>query len=459
MRQGKPLAVLICLFFALLLIPPGAARGQEKSNANNSATTPSNTSQSDQAAKPTTSASPEPTTRDLWTAKWFSGNWGGVRTELKDSGVNVKLVYNQQIMTNMHGGKETKNGHDFAGSYELNIELDFEKMSLVPKGSLFIRAAKGTWGGEISDFDKEKIGSLFKTNADASTEEPIYVDKWWYRQRFLDDRIEIRLGRLASKKDIIDVNKVAGSEDRMFLNAALVANPTIPHKQGLGAYINVWPTDWLYARAAIIDPMARKGRTAFDTAFHGEDRVRAYWEIGLTPKFNSQNGKLLGHYRFGSWYYPDPKDVFRNSLNGRLTPRSRSGDVGFYFGCDQLVWKENDKIKDKQGLSVFARYGYARGDVNKIEHFWSVGGQYVGPIPNHDKDVLGLGVAQGILSGQYRDEVHAKANRETVYELYYAYHLTQWCIITPDIQFITNPGGDKDDRDVFVAGLRMRFLF
>lgn len=165
-----------------------------------------------------------------------------------------------------------------------------------------------------------------------------------------------------------------------------------------------------------------------------------------------------GH-RDGGMDEPGTKVVFRNSRRGSFTPGTRSGDVGFYFGCDQLVWKENNAPKDKQGLSVFARYGFARGDVNKIEHFWSVGGQYVGPIPGRNKDVVGFGMAQGILSDRYRDEIHAGADRETVYELYYAYHMTPWFVITPDIQLITNPGGDKRDGEAIVAGLRLRVTF
>ena len=108
---------------------------------------------------------------------------------------------------------------------------------------------------------------------------------------------------------------------------------------------------------------------------------------------------------------------------------------------------------------MFARYGFARGDVNKIEHFWSVGGQSVGLIPGRNKDTLGLAMAQGILSDQFRNELHERADRETVYELYYAYRVTPWCVITPDIQFVTNPGGDKGGRDAFVAGLRVRVSF
>ncbi len=401
----------------------------------------------------------KPPSSDLWTRRKLTGDWGGLRGQWKEAGVTVKPLYNQQFMVNMHGGKETTNGNDFAGSYELNIELDFDKMDLVPDGSFFIRAAKGTWGGEVSDFDKEKIGGLFKTIADAKTEEPIYVDKWWWRQRFQDDRIEFRLGNLVTIKDLFDINKVAGSEDRMFMNAALVGNPTIPHKKGLGAYVNIWPNDLLYVRAAVVDPQSKSRRTGFDTAFHGEDRWRLFGELGFAPLFHSEKGLLPGHYRFGTWYRPYARTVFLDNADGRHKPRSRSGDTGFYFGCDQLVWKENGNPKDQQGLSVFARYGSARDDVNKIETFWSVGAQYVGLVSGRDKDVVAFGMAQGILSNRYRREVDSGADRETVYELYYSYRATPWWIITTDIQFISNPGGKRDDRDAFVGGLRMRILF
>ena len=126
---------------------------------------------------------------------------------------------------------------------------------------------------------------------------------------------------------------------------------------------------------------------------------------------------------------------------------------------DQLIWKENGEPSDSQGLSVFGRYGYARDDVNRINHFWSFGGQCTGLIAGRDQDRLGFGFAQAIQSDQFKDEIRPRADRETVYELYYAYQVTPWCVITPDLQFITNPGGDKDDRDAFVAGLRLRIWF
>ena len=102
--------------------------------------------------------------------KYMTGDWDGVRSDLEDQGIKFKTTLMNQLMVNMHGGKETKNGHDTAGSYEFNMYFDMDKLLDIPDATFWIRA-KGTWGGDDSDFDKEKIGGLFKTNQDASAEQ------------------------------------------------------------------------------------------------------------------------------------------------------------------------------------------------------------------------------------------------------------------------------------------------
>ena len=78
--------------------------------------------------------------------KYMTGNWGGVRSELEDEGIKFKITLMNQLMVNMHGGKETKNGHDTAGSYEFNMYFDMDKLLDIPDATFWIRA-KGTWGG------------------------------------------------------------------------------------------------------------------------------------------------------------------------------------------------------------------------------------------------------------------------------------------------------------------------
>ena len=142
-----------------------------------------------------------------------------------------------------------------------------------------------------------------------------------------------------------------------------------------------------------------------------------------------------------------------------------------FFGDDRAIrtgWAKLDTFKvlvvgHQKGKTLKERtacnYGFAHPDVNAINHYWSVGAQYQGLIPSRDKDVLAFGVAQSIMSHTYRNNVNPLADRETVYELYYAIVVTPWLVITPDVQVITNPGGNEDAHDALVGGVRVKIAF
>jgi len=394
---------------------------------------------------------------DLRTARRLTGDWGGVRTDIEDAGFKITFKLMNQIMTNMHGGAETKNGHDTAGSYEMSFYLDFEKMGLIEDAWFFIQA-EGNWGGDDSDFDKEKVGGLFKTNQDAKSEEPLFVDLWYWAQSFADDKLELRFGRLLLLKSFFDTSKVIGCEDTQFMNRALVYNATIPLQKGLSLYVNYDITEQLYVRAAAMDIHSRNRQTNFNTAFHDEDEFRFHGEVGYRPKFSSARGDLWGHYRVGTWYDPGRREEFFDTAGGVLASRHSSGHWGFYIGFDQMVWKESDEPSGKQGLTIAGRYGQADGTVYRIDRFWSLAGAYEGIVPGRDRDVLGLGFGQGIVSDEYGD-IHERADRESVYELYYSIHVKPYLTITPDLQFITNTGGHEDDPDTFVGGVRFKMSF
>ena len=392
---------------------------------------------------------------DFWGGKKLTGDWGGARTDLKDFGIDFTLSYQQHFQQNYRGGRETHNGHRQSGTYDFVMKLDFEKLGLIKNAGFYFKT-KGGWGDGISS---NKVGALSRVNSDTGGDQPIFVKKWWHWQRFADEAVEVRLGNLQTNKDLFDVSLYAYHEDKDFLNRASIRNSTIPHRTGIGAFVKVEPVDGFYFQSAVIDAQSRARRTGFDTAFHDEDRFIGFWEFGLTPEWETPKGPMPGRYRFGWWYDPRVSTVFENTLGGRRQAGQRGDDVGFYAGFDQMIFKENDDPADEQGLGFFCRYGHAHRDINKISDYWEVGLSYKGLIPERDKDVLGFAVSQSILSSQYRNKVHRLADRETVYEWYYKFYVTDWLILSPDLQVITNPGGDKDDRNSIVGGIRLRVIF
>ncbi len=388
---------------------------------------------------------------DVLHNKRLTGDWGGFRKDLEAKGITADLYLSSIYQQNVHGGVNTHHGHRITGSYNPEITLDTAAMGLWKGGTIYA-LGEGGWNDAIDD----RVGDLFGVNGDATGDHPIYVRELWYEQRFLDEKVRLKLGRMDLAVDI-DTNAYANWEVTQFLNSALINTGNLPLPDyGMGMVLGVTPTDWLYATLAVADAQAVSTHSGFETAFHGEDYFFGALEIGLTPSWQTRRGKLPGDYRFILWYDPQPKDVFTRD-DVTLIPSKRD-DLGFVFNMDQMLWKENLNDADQQGLGMFFRYGYADDEVNEIEDFWSIGAQYKGLLPSRDDDVLGFGFAQGIMSDRLQ-LIQPTASRESVYELYYNCHALPWLTISPDFQYITNPGGDRAGRDAFVAGLRVVMHF
>ncbi len=417
-----------------------------------------------EGAKRTTESGVESKPYDIMTTKELTGDWFGARTQMRDVGVDFAPMLISNFQWNVNGGTNTHNAHEITGRLFYSVELDFGKMDLIPGGSFFFRAVQ-SWNNGIRRHTGTTIAPYVGSGAPGDffygDRYPIMIDKWWYRQRLFDDRLEFRLGKIQNLYDLFDKSSVCGNYSSRFMNQALNVNLTIPAVKGFGAYVNAWPTDWLYFRMSAINSDSRNTRFLdYERALHGQAHYIGNWEFGFTPKLDSANGKLPGNYKFGWWYNARSRRTkWRNTFGGRLANDTGGSDVGFHLLFDQMLWKENNVAADKQGLSAFFRYGYAHGDVNRREHAWNLGAVYVGAIPTRDKDVLGFGVGQTMDSEKYRSKVDTRADRETVYELFYSIHVAPWLEIGPDLQIITNPGSNKDARDAFVGGIRAKVRF
>ncbi len=382
----------------------------------------------------------------------FTGDWLGLGGPLEELGISFDVTYQQQFQQNLRGGLDTHNAHRFSGTLDYALELDFEKMGLIPGGSFFIKA-RSSYSEGIND---GKVGAIYDVNGDAFRNQPAFVRKWWYKQTFLDEKVELRLGRLQAHKDLFDVSLYANHEDKDFMNNLLNRSGIMPQSNGMGAFIRVKPVDWVYIQAAAIDAQAKnRTRTGFDTGFHDEAWFNGFWEVGFTPKWATDRGPMPGRYRIGWWYDAKAREVYRQTYDGRLPQEFRGGNLGLYLGFDQMIWKERSDPKDTQGLGFFSRYGVAHRDVIQVAHTWQLGASYKGLLPERDDDVLGFSFGQGILSPRYREYVDEDADRESVWELYYRIQVAPWCQISPDLQIIQNPGGDKSARDAIVGGIRL----
>ena len=389
------------------------------------------------------------TQRETLTDGWF-----GFEEQLSSRGLAVGLSLTQIYQQNIHGGLSThRRAGRYAGSYDLELEFDLDTLANLNGGSVYV-LAEGSWSEGI---DGPAVGSIFGVNDDAGGYRSVDITELYYQQSLLDGAFKVRLGKLNLTGGFecqgcpvaFDGNAWANDETAQFLNGALVNNPTIPFPDnGLGLIVYFQPTDCCYVAAGVADTQADARETGFNTAFNGHDYFFYILEAGLAPQIPSAKGPLQGAYRLGLWYDPQPKDRLAGT-------GSKQDNVGLYISADQVFWPENDNPDDSQGLAIFARYGLADDKVNEIQYFWSVGAQYQGLIPSRDDDVLGCAVAQGRLSNY----AGFSASHETVAEFYYNAQVAPWLSITPSLQYVTNPGGNKVLDDALLVGLRLQMAF
>jgi len=395
---------------------------------------------------------------DIWSQETLTGGFFGLNDQLADAGLELSLGMTNIYQINARGGASTnQHAGRHQGSYDLELSADLEKLWNIQGGTLYVHTV-GLWSQAV-DVDTVSIGSTFGTNADAGARRSMDVVELYYEQAMFDDTLRLRIGKLDITGGFecrgcpvsFDGSAFANDETAQFLNAALVNNPTIPFPDyGLGAVLYWNPIEWWYFGAGVIDAQTDARETGFRTAFHKDDYFFYIVETGVTPQFGSANGPLQGAYRVGIWNDPQPK---ANSDRANAD----SDDVGIYLSFDQVLVKENADEEDTQGLGAFFRYGYAPSKRNDLTNFWSIGLQYQGLLDGRDDDVVGVGFAQGF----YADSADATYNNdyESVVEVYYNALVTPWLSISPNIQYVTNPGGVDGVSDAVVAGVRAQITF
>ncbi len=388
-----------------------------------------------------------------------SGDWFGLRPALRDIGIETSFFYNNHFMSVMDGGTSTGGGKNSA-TIDWFVTLDFEKMGLIPDADMLLQVRDG-WGYSINPFTGTTKAA--DVNDDADGKQDLYIDQLWYRQYLLDHKIGIQVGYL-DMQTIVDRNAYANAEDRQFMNTVLDNNPLVPTATitTLGVALYLQPVEWytLILAAgdaqgpthAAPDPFYKPG---FSTAFHDEAWFVGYVEHDFGFKVPGPSGPLPGNYRLGIEFDPRPRDIY--SGRERRFIDQRGDDVGFYASFDQLVFREGPA--DEQGLGLFFRYGYRHQDINRFSDFWSGGVSYMGLIPERDRDVLGLGFGQLHSSDRYTHLVDENAGEETVYEMYYAIQVTPWLVISPDFQYVDNPGANDTVSHATVGGVRVRVSF
>ena len=438
---------------------------------------------------------------------YLLGDWGGLRTDLSNRGIDFEFFYAGAVPNNLDGG--LKRGGVYQGALLMTLDLHSEKL-LGYEGGTF--HAGSLWLHGEKPFSEKYIGDLNKVNL-IDFENSFRLWELWYEQQFLDGRLSLKFGQMSIDQDFIVpqyYNSLAtltllnqtffyptmafNVYDQPFFPIGHHALASTPYGTP-GVRLRADPSEYFYVQAGAYDGNPDRGDSGTRVALSHDEGALLYFELGLKINQGRDASGPPGNLKLGGYYHTDDfVDMYQGSFvafdnfvaaSGIPLPplssgsaRAHEGNYGLYVLADQTLWRETDKDDPAaQGLVGFVRASIAPEDRNLASLGLDGGLVYKGLIPTRDWDTLALAGSymeisddvtsaqrdiNAILAGAGAPSAFEKlADYEAVIELSYKAQMTAWWTVQPSVQRVIHPGGrvlaNIPDAWVFIVQTTFRF--
>ena len=395
---------------------------------------------------------------------YLLGDFGEKRAEWAKKGFSFDIDYNQYFQAVTDGGADT--GSEYGGTIDYNINIDFDRMGLIPGGLLQMRAVS-RYGRSVNGIS----GSIIPVNTDATYPTTSTMDEdvalWLpvinYTQ-FLSEKFGLGFG----KYDTLDSpNEFAGGRGRsqwwnQNLNMALSPLLIVPNVT-TGAVAMVLPNPNLTFTgmiATITDTSNRSGFNDFDDGLFAMGMLTYQYQLGGLP------GGLV--FMPGYGWDRDFTDL-NSRINidaGQLEPATKDDTWFVSTSFWQYLWTKetakqpvdlNDGRQDLQGIGVFLRIQKADSDTNPMDYSIAGGINAKGLIPRRDNDAMGIAYVYNKLSDDRLLNAIRIDAQSSVWELFYNIELTPAVHLTLDAQVTDSALPDIDTATILGTSMQIRF--
>lgn len=377
-----------------------------------------------------------PSTSEPELTEGLLGNWGGVKPTLMAAGVSVELKYKGDLVQNLSGGLKQKT--DYLGHIDVLTDFNLEKIASL-KGLNLILYGLGNHGADPTEY----IGDSFaSSNIEASDTFKLYEA---YLHQTVDDRFTMIFGLRDLNADYYVTDSAANLLNSAFgigpsLSQTGVNGPSIFPTTALALTFRYESPTSLYFQAGIFNATAGDPDRPYGTRIttKNENGYLYVWETGLASDEDAGRYK----YGVGAWNY--------SAMSAPLdSTKSESRNSGLYFLVDQSLCKN---------ISAFAKHGVASPAINQFSSSTELGIAAQGLIGSRPDDVLSLGYAIGSISDDY-ETANTSKRTEAVVELNYRMAIGHGIALTPDYQYIKNPGVTHGVKDAQIGALRIEIQF
>ena len=419
---------------------------------------------------PATTTEGADTQQQPTTPATLTGEWGGVRTKLRDDGIDITAGYTSEFAANVQGGER----HDATetGQFAFGAKIDTDKLFGL-KGGTIQATITYRRGKSLDDVEHAGLNDLQQVQEVYGRGQTWRLTELWYQQQFAGG-FDIKVGRLVQGGDF---SSFSCSFENLSFCGAPVGNIAgdywynYPVAQW-GARLRLKHPNW-YVMVGAYENNPNNLKNDFAISHGGATGVLVPFELGWTPHLGARN--LPGSYRVGGWYNSsNAPDVLTGTnrqpfaISG-LDPVERTGRYGGYILLQQQLTgtysEDADGPKATKGLSIFFNVTQTDRNTERLDNQIATGLFYVGPFAARPKDDLGLAFARTHVNSRAAEaELLAapgseKPRSEYEAELYYSVNIRPWLIVRPNVQYVVDPGGYDNTTNLVVLGVKSAITF
>ncbi|EMY7927800.1 carbohydrate porin [Klebsiella aerogenes] len=410
------------------------------------------------------------------TAKNMTGEWGGVRTDLRHRGYDFTLEYSSMTATNISGGYDRDKTLRYSDQYILGIDMDLEKIFGIHDGefkaSLNDRNGRDLTQDRLQDPRAPVIGSVVQSNYGRG--QTWHATQFWFKKTWQDKKWDLKVGLMPPGEDF-------DNSGCFFQNLSLCGSLA---GHGSGVWYNTPIGQWggrikyalssaLYIQAGGFqyNPNYATRHGSFELDGTGHLGYMYIVELGHRPTPGATF--LPDTWKIGGWYNTaDANDVLDDD-NGdpyvltRQAARRHGGRYGGYLYVSQQLTHSGSQRQN--GLNIFGHLAINDKNTATMDYQIQAGIIYKGPFASRPQDFISFGVSkmhanakvarraqlQNQMRGidDYDDPLYVPVRRsEYAAELHYSFHVTPWLTLRPNLQLLAHPGGIEEIKDAWVIG-------
>jgi porin len=404
------------------------------------------------------------------------GDPGGIRTDLENHGIYLRLNATAEFAGNVSGG--VKQGATSANQVAFLADIDWQRLVGVAGLSTHVIFVNRSGGNDSHLFgdNVSPVQEIYGAGGGVA----VHLVSAYAEETLLDRRLDIALGWMNVENDFASSplycyymnNALCG--DPKALPGGDIGHSAFPDAVWAGR-VRIRPTLDTYIVTGVYevnqDLYSNADRSGFEFGVPRDSGVYVPVQIGYEPKLGRD--QMPGHYAVGFGYDSSRYKSFSSALpaGSGMPASSRNGNTQFWILTDQMLVRNGNGDQD----GIIALAGFINNDADNSPYAQ----QYFAGLLDRDfwharpQDAVGLLFTYIAMSGTlgktqaeeeelgipFSNAATGVQTHEMILEANYNIHVYRGVDFRPEFQYVIRPNAQSNIRNAAVFGFKVNVEF